>query len=397
MLAQPTHPPRAAATVLAGTDEAGLLAQVERCRLAAVPLAHPERQFSLQVFDLGRLRARLGLRWDSLRSRAVGQIRTGLARELGKEELAIDGGGDLLFAIRAAADRREVERHGELLAADVTARLCGTLPGGAIVRVTTLPFDPSTELIGATTAEIAAALARCMDPPAMADTATSGRRGAIALRPRFGPLLHLRKRLVSAYRLDMADGSDASELRPADIDAWALELAAGQLRSEPRRDPALVVPVHFATLTDMRSREAYARSCRALPSRSVRRLILEVLGLPPGLPQARAREFLALLRPFALALVVRLPQPQVDLAQLEDCGARGVSLSAAALDEDTIPALAAFVGRVRIAGMRSLLVDAATPATYRAALAAGIDHLGGEALLPGLPRPGRAFLVTRAS
>ena len=90
MLAQPTHPPRAAATVLAGTDEAGLLAQVERCRLAAVPLAHPERQFSLQVFDLGRLRARLGLRWDSLRSRAVGQIRTGLARELGKEELAIE-------------------------------------------------------------------------------------------------------------------------------------------------------------------------------------------------------------------------------------------------------------------------------------------------------------------
>ena len=280
----------------------------------------------------------------------------------------------------------------------MTARLCGTLPGGAIVRVTTLPFDPSTELIGATTAEIAAALARCMDPPAMADTATSGRRGAIALRPRFGPLLHLRKRLVSAYRLDMADGSDASKLRPADIDAWALELAAGQLRSATHgRAPALVVRCISPLLTDMRTRDVYARCCRALPPCSVRRLIPEVLGLPPGLPQARAREFLALLRPFALALVVRLPQPQVDLAQLENCGARGVSLSAAALDEDTVPALAAFVGRVRIAGMRSLLVDAATPATYRAALAAGIDHLGGEALLPGLPRPGRAFLVTRAS
>ena len=173
MLAHPTHPPRATTAVLARTDEAGLLAQVERCRLAAVPLAHPERQFSLQVFDLGRLRARLGLRWEGLRYRAVGQIQTGLARELGEEELAIDGGGDLLFAIRSAPDRREVERHGELLAAEVTARLCGTLPGGAIVRVTTLPFDPTTELVGATTAEIAAGLARRLDPTATADQATT--------------------------------------------------------------------------------------------------------------------------------------------------------------------------------------------------------------------------------
>ena len=103
------------------------------------------------------------------------------------------------------------------------------------------------------------------------------------------------------------------------------------------------------------------------------------------------------MRPFSLALMVRLPQPKVDMAQLEGCGVRGVSLSAATLDEDTVPSLAMFAGRARIAGMRSLLVEIATPANYRAALAAGIDHLGGESLLPGLPHPGRAFLVTRAS
>ena len=202
------------------------------CR-SHIPSASSAFRCSISVAcALGSACAREGLRY-----RAVGQIQTGLARELGDEELAIDGGGDLLFAIHSAPDRREVERHGELLAAEVTARLCGTLPGGAIVRVTTLPFDPTTELVGATTAEIAASLARRLDPTATADQATTERRGAVALRPRFGPLLHLRKRLVSAYRLETADGSDVSELHPAETDAWALELVAGQLRGATHGRP----------------------------------------------------------------------------------------------------------------------------------------------------------------
>jgi hypothetical protein len=45
--------------------------------------------------------------------------------------------------------------------------------------------------------------------------------------------------------------------------------------------------------------------------------------------------------------------------------------------------------------MRSALVDVAAPPWCRVACAAGVDHVSGDALMPTLARPGRAFLVAR--
>jgi hypothetical protein len=198
----------------------------------------------------------------------------------------------------------------------------------------------------------------------------------------------LRKRLVSAYRLTSPDPAAADDL-------WAIAMANACLRETAgARAPALIVPVHYATLAEMRAREAYLGQCRQLPGHSRRRLVQEVLDLPPGLPQARVRELLAYLRPMSLALVVRLPAPASDLAQLVHTGARGVSIAASVTDASD-PALPVLVGRARIAGLRSLLVDISDPGQCRLALQAGLDHLCGEALLPALPRPGRAFMIAR--
>ena len=129
--------------VLARTDEAGLLAQVERCRLAAVPSRTsraPVQPSGVRSRSLARsARPALGRVAISGRGPDPNRPRARTRRR---------GAGDrrrrATSCLRSASapDRREVERHGELLAAEVTARLCGTLPGGAIVRVTTLPFDP---------------------------------------------------------------------------------------------------------------------------------------------------------------------------------------------------------------------------------------------------------------
>ena len=43
------------------------------------------------------------------------------------------------------------------------------------------------------------------------------------------------------------------------------------------------------------------------------------------------------------------------------------------------------------------LADVPTPSLCRAARAAGIDHVSGDALMPALPLPGRAFVVTRGA
>jgi hypothetical protein len=364
-----------------------LVARVTRCRQAAAGLSHPDRHFSLQAFDLSRLRVRFGDRWHGLRPRAVELIRAGLARELTEDELQLDTGGDLLLAIRAAPDRRIVERQGELLAAEVTGRLCGTIPAGAIVRVVTRPFDPTSALAGDRPEELAAALARHL-LGREGDDASAAAPWPAFVAPRFVPVLHLRKRLVSAYRLTSTDPVVTD-------DSWAIAAADACLREAAGvRAPALIVPVHYATLAEMRAREAYLRQCRQLSAPTRRRLVLEVLELPAGLPQARVRELLTYLRPICLALVVRLASPASDFAQLAHSGAHGVSLAGSAdvADPSSLPV---FAGRARIAGLRSLLVDIADPEQCRHALRAGFDHLCGEALLPALPHLGRAFMIAR--
>lgn len=380
MLAE-RHPAHVTASAAAGNaDEAELLARVSRCRELAAGLAHPERHFCLQLFDLTRLRQRFGTRWELLRPRAAQLICGGLGRELAADELQIDPGGDLVLAVRATPDRRVVERHGQLLAADVTARLCGTIPSGAVVRVATYGFDPRSGLVGTSGEELAAGLAHWLAAVGRNDPEA---RQASALEPRFHPVLHFRKRLVSAYRLTAADGR-----QPDDV--WALAMAAGWLREASHvREPALIAPVCRATIADTRRRQAFLKQCALLPARAQRRLVLELLDPPPGL----MADLVAGLGPFCLALIARVTSPDCDLDPLSVAGIRGVSLAADAFDAGALAGLATLAGRARIAGLRSLLVEVALPAQCRAAFAAGIDHVSGEALLPALSRPGRAVML----
>ena len=384
MLAE-RHPAPFPAAPDGSADEADLLARVGRCRELAAGLAHPERHFCLQRFDLARLRQRFGTRWELLRPRAAQLIRGGLARELAAEELQVDPGGDHVLAVRAALDRRAVERHGQLLAAEVTARLCGTIPSGAVVRVATHAFDPRSGLAGATGGEIAAGLVRWL---AAAGRNDAEARPAQAVEARFSPVLHFRKRLVSAYRLLPADGGQSDAL-------WALTAADRWLREAVRaREPALILPVRHATLTDTRRRQAFQRQCSLLPACGRCRLVLELLDMTAS-PAERLGELVGGLHQVCLALVVRLDTPASGLDHLRAAGVRGVSLAAGGLDERAPAELATVAGRARIAGLRSLLLDLAAPAQCRAAVAAGIDHLSGDALLPNLPRPGRAVMLAR--
>ena len=92
----------------------------------------------------------------------------------------------------------------------------------------------------------------------------------------------------------------------------------------------------------------------------------------------------------------RLPRATVDTDYLTSSGIRGLSLAAGSLGPDqpaAAAALASLAGAARVRGMRSLLVEVAAPGLYRAALAAGVDHIVGDGLMPPLRRPGRAFVV----
>ncbi len=373
----------------------GLAERIERCRTAARTAPPGEHGACLQLFDLGRLRARLGWRWDALRPRAVALLHSSLQQELAPADLVVEDGGQRLFVVRSSGERRQIERHGELLAAEVTARLCGTIPGGAIIRVATLPFDPVLALEGATSQE------DLLDRVERASLQTAPKAAALVepahLEARYRPVLHLRKRLVSAYRLAAMAAPERGAGQPqaevAASDGWVLQRAADILH-EPRRraEPALIVPLRYDTLASRRPRDQLMQGCRELPPRSSRQLVFELLDLPAALPQARVRELLAYLRPFCLALLVRLPRPDAPIQHLVGTGARGVAVALPlGNDEGIAPSLRAFAGTARVLGLRSMLVDLEEPRLCRLAAAAGVDHVAGDGLMPPLRSPGRAF------
>ena len=56
----------------------GFAQRVERCRAAARAGSPAGLSACLQLFDLGRMRARVGWRWEALRPRAVGLLQASL-------------------------------------------------------------------------------------------------------------------------------------------------------------------------------------------------------------------------------------------------------------------------------------------------------------------------------
>ena len=121
-----------------------------------------------------------------------------------------------------------------------------------------------------------------------------------------------------------------------------------------------------------------------------------MLGLPQGLPQPRVRELMAYIRPFCATIVVRLPPGLPRIEHLASSGVRGLSLAAVGPDGDerAAPAgIAALVATARAVGMRSLVVEIASASAARAALSAGVDHAGGDALIPAMRRLGPPILL----
>jgi hypothetical protein len=384
--------------------------RVEACRRAHLALPQATRSGSVQVVELGRIRLRLARRWAELRPRVLAVVEAGLARGLGPDDLCVRVGEDHLYVLRVGADRRELERRGELLAAEATARLCGTIPGGVAIRVRTLAFDLDDGLADLAGPEELHRRIENPSGPANGGTAAKLDELVAGLQPRFRPIFNLRKRLVSAYQLaafvrDTGGGSSpASPLDPdlleddvrAELDCWSLRQAIRALGppSGGGLGRGLIVPVRYPTLAVMRPRASFTGLCRQLPLSSGRRLLFEVLDLPPGLPQARVRELMAYVRPFCRAIVVRLPADAADAGHLASSGIGALSLAAASLgfgDEARARRLADFAGAARTLHLRSLLVEADSERLCRVALAAGIGHVGGDALLPPLPRPGGAF------
>jgi hypothetical protein len=370
---------------------------------------------SLQLLDLDQIRVRFARRWPQVREKAMGIVEAALQRELGRDDAYVAESDTRFYLFRIGLKRPDAERRGRLLAADITERLCGAIPGGVAVKMRTAPFDFDRGFAGVLSFEQLRtridAFGKAVDDHELRLFLDNAPR----LEAWFRPTIQLRKGLISIYHLAPGLGGGDSTPRPvstlcptsfngvfdAEIDGWAVQEAASILAAVPvsrGRGAPLIIPVRYETLAADRFREGFLGQCRHLPSRSRRRLLIEVLGLPPTLPQADTRELLAGLRPHVLGLLARLPHDAVYAEHLVNTGILGLSLDLGRLDPDAITTqeiIHMLVDAARDQRMRSFLVGAASVRLCHHAHKTGVDYLNGDGFMPSARQPGRVFLAHR--
>lgn len=379
------------------------------------------RRGAVHFLSFEMLRQRFGNRWPGLREKALQIVETSLDRSLGKDDLYVVVDETTVLLLVTGLTRGEAEIRLALVAGEITGRLCGTVPWGAALSLRTMPCDLERLLAGV--AGLRQLLERIEAAGRQADSEERSRFLAAkpGLVPTFLPVLRARKSMVSAYRAivqhddgarrmlaaDLLDGGSINGLFDAEIDRWCLERIAerlGQGRGRGHR-AMVIVPVHYETLATRRFRDEYLTVCRKLPPSSARRLIIEIVDLPSGLVQARTRDLLAYVRPFALALGVRVAATDAALDQFDGAGALLVSVPApgptgqdgtgAPDAPDRVAALRSFVERASAHRLRTHVLGCALPGDCQAAVRAGVDLIDGEGLLPPVQNMDRVLRTGR--
>jgi hypothetical protein len=164
---------------------------------------------------------------------------------------------------------------------------------------------------------------------------------------------------LSHAELQTLTGADTERL---DFATLARGLNRLQQEGDGERQPSLMLPVSYVTLSSQRGRAMLAEFFRAAKASVQQGLICEVCDIE-GVPPSALLAATSLMRPFCLFIVGRLSAPpQGSLAALKDAGLQGLSLQCPpGLDaEEPFGAFA------------SAVVAAAKPAAVRAVMLTGI-------------------------
>jgi hypothetical protein len=225
----------------------------------------------------------------------------------------------------------------------------------------------------------------------------------------YWPVWHVRRRAIGTFlcmpvvpmgRDCLLVGSrtlaDVSPQLVAEIDRLGLARVSEDIQSLTANDQRVLVsaPVHFETLATLRLRKDYLAVCANLPTVVRRHLILELVGLPDGVPEGRVIELLNVIRQFCLAVNIRVCLPETRFAAL--AGARvhavGVALDEEEGDErDLFCKMNDFTTAAEKANLKTYLHSTPSRSLSVAALCSGFDYVAGDGLATAVGTPDPAY------
>jgi hypothetical protein len=370
---------------------------------------------SVQMIGLDEIRQRYGDHWPQIREAARRIARQCITRRLEDTDLYVEVRDEMYIILFGRLGRVAAEQKARQIAADITRRVCGEVPGGPAVWVRGIAVEMDRPARGIDT--VAALEDAFHAARKRAETRAKETVDLIGRQVefRYRPTMNLRKRLISIYECVQmratpegagAQPTEAMEdasggLLHAHLDRMTLRHIAKSLAQagQPGHRAMLMCPVRYETLAAREYRTIYAEAIRELPETATTHLLFHVVDVPDGVPQSRLRDVLAFVAPTAVGLVCRQPLDRPDLDWLDGTGLLGVSTHAPGQDHSSLQMLdemSEFVRGARHAHLRTLFSGAGGVSIAGAAVKAGFDFLSGDAVVRLVREPGRVYSLAQA-
>lgn len=185
-------------------------------------------------------------------------------------------------------------------------------------------------------------------------------------------------------------GNDNSALETLDFTVLdhVISVLDGVVREKRRL--LITAPVRFETLTSAANRRRYIDALSRLSADAAALLVIELVAVPEGVPQARLLEISSPLRAHARAVIARLAPETADFAQFAGSriAAVGCDISCQSGSELALmQQMARFSRGAAKAGIATYLRGIRTVSLATAALGAGFAHVDGDAIAAAIPLP----------
>jgi hypothetical protein len=155
----------------------------------------------------------------------------------------------------------------------------------------------------------------------------------------------------------------------------------------------LSLPVHWETLgSGTRHRDYLGVLGHRLDAEARKLLVVEVIGLPNGVPPSRLVQLVGPLRQSCRAVILQVPLDIPDLANLHGCGAAAASCDLAGHpgpEAVAIQQLNRFCREAERAGLSSCLSGAKSRSLVAAAVGAGFRYISGDGVAPPIDNPSK--------
>lgn len=363
---------------------------------------------SVQVLGLEQVHARMGASWAEVRPHIHQVVYQTVERHLTDLDLYVRVSEDRVILLFGNALKPEAEATARSIAVEIENRLADLVPGGAEISVASVavPIDPGIDGAAVTSVE---SLARTLDRAVARrerESEAAAAEMAATTAPRYWPIAQLKKRMVSAYRIELvSNGSVDDEVAfatpdqfgqiVADLDRLIVETAARDLTATGmlHLKAMMLIPVHYETLANKLLRDRYVQALKRLPPTSKRRGIVHLLDMPAGVPQSRLFQILSMVAPFFRSAALRVPVRFQDFDRLAGSRIGLLTLDSGrfnALGKAELTDIAALVGQARRRRMRVFFEAAPTPETALAVKRSGVHYVDGPGVAPAVKSFGRA-------